>query len=272
MSHFARIAHLAPLALVALSACEGGSPLDGINLFSIQDDMQLGRDTKAEIEADPATYPVLDEGQYPEAYAHLNRMRDEILVSDELLYAKEFDWELYIIEDDETLNAFCAPGGYIYVYTGLMKYLEYEDELAGVLGHEMAHADQRHATEQLTQAYGVQTIASFLLGEDGGLVGQIATAVVGLSFSREDEAEADDYSVEYLCDTNYAADGAAGFFQKLLDQSGSGGYEIPEFLSTHPSSDNRVADIEAKAKALDCSTERNPDADYQALLDSLPGR
>lgn len=269
-----RTTRLAPLVVILLAGAtgcaEGQDPLDGVNLFTLEDDIQLGLETKAAIEADPENYPVLDENQYPEAYAELYRMRDELLVSDDFEYAKKFDWELYIIEDDATLNAFCAPGGYIYIYTGLMKFLDHEDELAGVLGHEMAHADQRHSTEQLTEAYGIQTIASFLLGEDGALAGQIASAVAGLSFSRADEAEADAYSVEYLCDTDYAADGAAGFFEQLLEESGSGGYEIPEFLSTHPSSESRVADIQAHAEALGCSTELNPSADYQALLDTLP--
>lgn len=261
---------LAPLLAAALTGCaEGEDPLDGLNLFTIQDDINLGIQTKEAIEADPETYPVLDEAQYPEAYAHLYRMRDELLVSNDFDNAKKFEWELFIIEDDETLNAFCAPGGYIYVYTGLMKFLDQEDELVGVLGHEMAHADQRHSTEQLTEAYGIQTVANLLLGEDGGLAGQIASAVAGLTFSRADEAEADSYSVQYLCDTDYAADGAAGFFEQLLDES-SGGYEIPEFLSTHPSSESRVADIEALAKELGCSTVPNPDADYQDVLNSLP--
>lgn len=256
----------APLALLTLAACEG-DPLDGLNLFSVEDDIQLGRDLKREIEADPDAYPLLDEGQYPDAYDHLYRIRDEILVSDDFTYADTFDWELYIIEDDETLNAFCAPGGYIYVYTGLMRFLDVEDELAGVLGHEMAHADQRHATEQLTEIYGISTLISLALGEDPGLIAQVAASLVSLQFSRTDESEADEYSVRYLCDTAYASDGAAGFFEKLLND---GGYEIPAFLSTHPSSETRVADIEALAESLGCNTENNPDADYQAVLDSLP--
>ena len=165
------------------------------------------------------------------------------------------------------LNAFCVPGGYIYVYTGLIDYLDEQDQLAGVLGHEMAHADQRHSTQQLTESYGIQTIASFLLGKQGGLVGEIASAVIGLNFSRADEAEADEYSVRYLCETDYAANGAAGFFEKLLAEGSD--TQIPEFLSTHPSSDTRVADINALADDLGCSIEPNPDVNYQDLKDAL---
>ena len=152
----------------------------------------------------------------------------------------------------------------MYVYTGLIEFLEQEDELAGVLGHEIAHAAQRHSTEQLTKAYGLTTLVELVLGKDPGLLVEIAEGLAGLSFSRVDEAEADEYSVIYLCETYYAADGAAGFFEKLE------GVEIPEFISTHPSSDSRVEDIRAEAAARGCSTEPYPDGDYAGLLDSLP--
>ena len=235
-----------------------------INLFTLEDDMQLGQDLRDEIASDPATYPVLDSNEYPDAYAYLYDIRDTILASGEVNYVDDFAWELYIIEDDETLNAFCAPGGYIYVYTGLIKFLEFEDELAGVLGHEIAHADLRHSTEQLTKAYGIGVLLDILFEGDPGLLSEIAAGLIGLSFSRDDESEADDASVDYLCNTAYAADGAAGFFEKLE------GFEIPEFLSTHPSSETRVEDIRSYALDNGCSVENNPNANYQALLDSLP--
>ena len=135
-----------------LISCNG----DGsgkINLYTIEDDIELGRQLRAEIASDPVTYPVLSQTMYPEAYAHLYEIRDSILASGAVYYADDFEWELQIIHDDETLNAFCAPGGYIYVYTGLIKFLAHEDNLAGVIGHEIAHADLRHSTQQLTQAF-----------------------------------------------------------------------------------------------------------------------
>jgi predicted Zn-dependent protease len=254
---------LAPL----LGACEGQS-LPDVNLFTIEDDIALGQQLDAEIMSDPATYPVLDEAANAEAYAHIHDIRDEILASGQLTYTDEFTWDLKIIQDDATLNAFAAPGGFMYVYTGLIRFLEVEDHLAGVIGHEMAHADERHTTDQLTQAYGVSLLLGVILGEDPGLVGDIAAALVSLEFSREDEAQADERSVEYLCETRYAANGAAGFFEKLLELEG--GFQIPEFLSTHPSSETRVADINALAATLGCSTEPWAGADYQALIDALP--
>jgi predicted Zn-dependent protease len=197
-------------------------------------------------------------------------MRDEILASGQVDHAEDFEWATHIIDDDSVLNAFAAPGGYIYVYTGLIHYLDVEDHFVGVLGHEIAHAAQRHSTDQLTQQYGIATLISIVLGEGAAAdIASIAAGLASLSFSRTDEAESDEYSVIYLCETDYAANGAAGFFEKLLAEA-TGSIEIPEFLSTHPSSDTRVADIDAKAEELGCSTELNPGADWAGFLASLP--
>ena len=252
------------LPMLLLLSCSDDKSGPKINLYTVQDDIDLGNQLKEEILADPITYPILSASDYPEAYDKLYDIRDSILASGEVRYVEEFEWELFIIEDDEVLNAFCAPGGYIYVYTGLIKFLEYEDELAGVMGHEIAHADLRHSTQQLTQAFGLGVLLAILVDGDPGLLTEIAASLVNLSFSRSDESEADESSVEYLCGTDYAADGTAGFFEKLE------GFEVPEFISSHPSSDTRVEDITEYATQLGCELTLNPDADYQSLIDSLP--
>jgi len=257
-----------PLAIVALAGCDDGT-LPSPNLFSLEDDIALGQQLADEIAADPATYPVLDESTYADAYDIIWGIRDEILDSGEVVHADDFEWQLKIIDDDETLNAFAAPGGFMYVYTGLIRYLEVEDHLAGVIGHEMAHADRRHTTDQLTKQYGLSTLLGLVLGEDAALLGEIAGSLVLLEFSREDEADADAWSVTYLCETRYAADGAAGFFEQLLNED-TPLPEIPVFLSTHPSSESRVEDIQALAEAKGCSTDLWAGADYQALIDALP--
>ena len=251
-------------AILSLGCSSDSKILDGVNIFTIDDDKELGMQLRDEISSRPEDFPLLDPGLYPEAYEHIYRIRDEILATGEVRHADDFDWETYIIHDDDTLNAFCAPGGYIYVYTGLIKFLEYEDELAGVMGHEISHADQRHSTEQLTAAYGLSTIIGLIFGEDPGLLTEIAAGLMRLSFSRADESEADADSVHQLCVTDYNAAGAAGFFEKLE------GAAVPEFLSTHPSSDSRVEDIKGLASQLGCNTDNDPNADYQAIIDSQP--
>jgi len=243
--------------------------IGNVNIFPISQDKELGLQVKNEIASNPAEYKILDRTKYAEAYKHLDRMMSTILNSGQVKYKAEFAWESYIIQDDAVLNAFCTPGGYIYVYTGLIKYLENESDLAGVLGHEIAHADRRHSTAQLTKLYGVEILSAIALGENSGTtVAQIAKSLVSLKFSRSHETDADENSVKYLCPTAYKADGAASFFQKLIDNQQAGG--TPAFLSTHPSPANRVADITKTKTEMGCKGTSTNITEYQKFKKSLP--
>jgi len=216
------------------------------NVFSAAQDVDMGKKYAAEIANDPKTFPLLNEQDYPEAYAVVRNIVHTITQSSHLYYADEFAWEVHIINNDSILNAFCTPGGYIYVYTGLIKYLDSEDQLAGVIGHEIAHADLRHSTEQMTKQYGVGLAVELIFGSS--TASSIAGSLVNLSFSRTDETEADMQSVLYLYDTDYDPRGVARFFEKL--ESGGQSSGPLQFLSTHPNPENRVEKIFAKWKEL----------------------
>lgn len=233
--------------------------LDNANLFTYQDDIKLGQQVKTEIESDPVKFPIIDENSNKELYNYVKGLRDLILNTNQLKYKDKFAWEVKIIKDDKTLNAFATPGGYIYIYSGLMKYLDSEDELLGVLAHEMAHADLRHSTKQLSKNMAVGFLLNAALG-DKQAVEQVVSALIGIQFTRDDESEADNSSVKYLCPTPYNAAGAAGFFKKMLNNP-----VPPEFLSTHPSPKNRVKDIEDLKTKSSCSgTKTNADK-YSAI-------
>ncbi len=223
----------------------------GFNIFSVEDDKSLGLQVKQDISGNPGEFPILDPNTNQAAYNYLYEIRNDILNSGSVRYKDEFAWEVYIVKRDDIQNAFCTPGGYIYVYTGLIKYLDNKSSLAGVMGHEIAHADKRHSTEQLTKIYGIQTLLDIVLGNNQGLISEVATQLVALSFSRANEKEADDASVDYLCNIKYKSDGAANFFEKLV---ASGAGSPPEFLSTHPDPDNRVVNIQAYAQSKGCTT------------------
>ncbi|MGB1037705.1 MAG: M48 family metalloprotease [Bacteroidia bacterium] len=255
------------LATLTFSACKDKAGGGGINFFSLEDDKAFGAQVAAEIEADPISYPILDSAIYPEAYAYMYAVRDSILESGNVVHKDDFDWKLKIIHDDSTLNAFCTPGGYIFVYTGLIKFLEAEYEFAGVMGHEIAHADERHSTAALTQQYGIDVLLSVLLGENKGALSQIAQGLVSLKYSRGNETESDMRSVEYLYPTAYDARGAAKFFEKMLELGGS---TVPEFLSTHPSPDDRVEAINAHWENLGGKTGFEFSSRYKQFQNSLP--
>ena len=267
------IKRIALVMAVALSftACKKDDNKETVLLFSPEQDKQLGAQLKAEIFANPDEYPVLDEAQYPFAYEYIRGLKDSILNTGKIGYKDEFAWEVYIIQDDSVLNAFASPGGYIFFYTGLIKYLDNEDDLMGVMGHEIAHADRRHSVKQMQRQYGISLLLNIVLGKEPGQLSQILAGVAGntagLAFSRDAESEADAYSVEYLSQTPYRCDGAKTFFEKL---SAAGGSTVPKFLSTHPPAADRVVEIENKAIELGCDTTYYSPSSYQTFKNSLP--
>ncbi len=246
----------------AIYGCDKNKKL---NVFSIQDDKNLGKQLRDQILSNPQEYPVLNPATHVQAYAYMNNMVQKILNSGNITHRNEFDWEVYIIDQD-VLNAFVAPGGYMFFYTGLIKYLESEDQLAGVMGHEIAHADRRHSTNRLTKAYGLDVLFGIILGNES-LIKDVAASLIFLSYSRSDEREADDFGVKYLCPTDYKADGSARFFEKILEDFGSSG---PQFLSTHPNPENRVNNIRQRAQNLGCQGTSTFDAEYAAFKSLLP--
>ncbi|PHR27982.1 MAG: peptidase M48 [Fluviicola sp.] len=257
------------LLVVIISACglfNEKNKGKGLNLFTVQQDVELGADVAAEIDADTQTYPLLDSVQYKEVYDYVYAVRDKILNTGEVDYKDEFRWRLRIIHDDSTLNAFCTPGGYIYIYTGILKFLDSEDEFAGVLGHEIAHADLRHSTRQMTKQFGLQILLDVLAGDRAALK-QVTAGLIGLKFSRKHESEADARSVKYLCPTDYNAAGGAGFFQKIEDMGGS---STPEFMSTHPNPADRIEHFENEKITNGCQGTQTYQTEYAAMVARLP--
>ncbi len=257
------------ITITGINSCKDDEGNTTINLFTVQDDIEFGQQFQQEIAANPQEYPVLNPTQYPEAYQHLYRIRDSIMNTGDVAYDDVFVWDVYIIHNDETLNAFAVPGGYMYFYTGLIKYLDNEAQFAGVLAHETAHVAKRHTTNQLTKAYGLSILLSIVLGDNPGMIAEIAAGLAAglttLAFSRDHEYQADEYAVRYLYNTSYDARGIAGFFEKMEDAPG-----IPEFMSTHPSPENRIEEIYAKWEELGGKTGNTYEENYQQFKNSLP--
>jgi predicted Zn-dependent protease len=261
------------IALAGLGACSDDDGLFNEPLFiGIQQQKELGRQFDSTIVASPAEYPILSETEYPEANAYIQGIYDEILKSDAIDHRDAFDWKIRIIDNDSVLNAFATPGGYAYVYTGLIKYLDQEDDLAGVLGHEIAHAAEEHSARNMERAYTFSTLLSIITGGDDGnnigrIVADLAAGAEQLRYGRGLETEADEKSVEYLADTKYNCAGARSFFQKL---EAEGGPRQPEFLSTHPNPGNRVENITQTAEGIGCSTAPLNPASYEDFKRMLP--
>lgn len=166
-------------------------------------------------------------------------------------HLKDFQWEFNLIDDPNTVNAWCMPGGKVAFYTGIMPICKDEDGVAVVMGHEVAHAIANHGGERMS----TQMVAQYGLNTLGALMGQNPTAgkelllqAVGagagvgmLKFSREHESEADRMGLIFMAMAGYDPNTAPKFWERMSTLSG--GASTPEFLSTHPSHDTRIKDL-----------------------------
>ena len=161
--------------------------------------------------------------------------------------AATWKWEVNVISSKE-VNAWCMPGGKMAVYTGLIEQLNVTDEeLAAVMGHEIAHALREHGRERASQQMAQQTIigigAAILgIGDVGaGLANVVADVTVGLPYARNFEREADRIGVELAARAGYDPRAAISLWKKMIKVGGGGG---PTFLSTHPAPEDRINDLE----------------------------
>ena len=162
--------------------------------------------------------------------------------------AAQWNWDVNLIKSDE-MNANCGPGGKILVYSGLIDNLKLtDDELAAVMGHEIAHALREHGREAMSKAYGIQMAkqgagAIFGLGQDSlALADTVANYGMTLPNSRSNENEADLIGLELAARAGYNPNAAITLWNKMAKASEGA---PPEFMSTHPASDSRIASLQA---------------------------
>jgi predicted Zn-dependent protease len=161
--------------------------------------------------------------------------------------ATGWNWEVNV-QTSEDVNAYCMPGGKIMVYTGLIDTVQPTDaELAAVIGHEIAHALREHSRERLSRAYAEQMVLAGVAVATGAeqttmqLASQISAVTFTLPHSREQEAEADRIGLELMARAGYDPNASVTLWQKMSKAGGGG---PPEFLSTHPSGESRIRDLE----------------------------
>ena len=247
----------------------------GLNLFSDADDVKLGQQMAQEIRKNPKEYPVLQ--NRPDVNEYVKTVGTKILSSPAITKRGIYHYQFEIIHDDKTINAFATPGGYVYVYTGLLKFVDNEATLAGVLGHEIAHAERRHATKRLTKYYGVELILGIALGENPSqiqsIVANMFTNLAFLKNSRDDEAEADEYSIRYLRSTPYYPGAIKYFFEKIGNEGKSSGSGFERLLSTHPLPKDRIEHVDdlLKDPGIPQPSESNVfEKRYQNFRTTLP--
>lgn len=235
---------------VVLTACDGDTVSDYLDIYPISDELALGMQLDSQIMANTQEYPIL---QNATANAYVRAIMDEILSSPKIKYLTQFNgYSIKIVNRDDIVNAFATPGGFIYVYSGLLKFVESKAELAAVLAHEIAHCERRHSTKAMTKQYGISLLTQLVLGSDPSAWESIAANLFtngGMLYnSRENEYEADEYSFKYLQSTKYYAGAMIYFFNRCSSQSASKPSVFEQLLSTHPQDADRIAAVEKLIK------------------------
>jgi len=219
----------------------------GFNLFSKQQDVQLGQESAAQVRKQMTVI------QDPVLTDYVNRVGKRLTSSQE---AQESGFPFtFEVVADPSINAFALPGGPMFINTGLLRAVDNEAQLAGVMGHEMSHVILRHGTNQASKAKFIELPAVFAaqIAGNGTLVGQLTQMGIGLGansvllkFSRTAESQADLMGSHLMSEGGYDPMEMARFFNKLNAQGSHG----LQFMSDHPNPDNRERAIKDEAAAL----------------------
>jgi predicted Zn-dependent protease len=215
--------------------------------ITIKEEEEMSRKMMAMI------YQHLDVIDDPVIVPYVNEIGQRILAS---LPQQPFKYQFHVINDD-IYNAFATPAGHIFVYTGLLNAMQEEEELAGIMGHEIAHVYCRHISQKIERSKKISmaTLAGVAAGVLMGLggAGEAAGAVTmgsmaagqtaELAYSRENEMQADQLGVEFLAKAKYNAGGLLEILKKIRSKSWFGSDQVPTYLMTHPAVEDRIAFI-----------------------------
>ena len=227
-----------------LSLCLLALALSACGTLSVQEEKQMGAQAQAQLRKqltfvrDPVTVNYVR--KFGESLAKAAR-------------PSPFEFRFYVVED-ETLNAFAIPGGAMYVNTGLILAVENSAELAGVLAHEMGHVTARHVAQMANRSRNTGFVANIFyfliailtgnpyLANAGGLAGSVAGSAYMNTYTRDAEREADALAVETMVHAGWNPEGMVTMFETLKKESG--GFNGPQFLSSHPATDERIENVQ----------------------------
>ncbi|MBI3665667.1 MAG: M48 family metalloprotease [Acidobacteria bacterium] len=240
---------LSLLGGAALQAAREIKP--GFNLFSREQDVQLGREAQQQVEKQ-----VRVAHDQPELENYISKLG---LKLSKLSTAPDFPYNFHLVAD-KNVNAFALPGGPLYVHTATIAAAGNEAQLAGVMAHEISHVALRHSTHQASRAYAFQiplALAGIALGSSGSLLAQMAELGISfgvnsmfLKYSRDAEREADLLGAQTMARAGYDPVEMARFFEKLEQQQQKSGGQPVQFFSDHPNPGNRVQYVEEEVKSL----------------------
>ncbi len=243
------------------------------NKYSIQDDIKVGRQAATQVEQQ---MPILNDAEATRYLQDVGRRLVNAIPSQ--FQHSEFQYQFKLVNASD-INAFALPGGYMYVNRGMIEAAKNEGEMAGVMAHELSHVALRHGTAQATKAQnptaqlpalGGAILGAIFGGTIGGIAqtaGQLGSAAILTSYSREYETQADTLGAQIMARAGYDPHDLANMFKTIEQQSG--GSRSPEFLSSHPNPENRYENINREAQLLRVNNPIQNTAQFERIQSKL---
>ena len=233
------------------SAHAQGIDFSGFNLVSVEDEINMGKELAPEVERE---HPLYRDNQ---VQRYIRDLCSKLAKSAQ--NKAGIPLSAKVVKDDE-VNAFTIPGGNIYVNSGLIRRLDSEAELAGVIAHEMGHAVNRDGTKQLTRMYGMSFLLSLVLGQDAPqwqqIVGDLFSTAGLLAYGRGAEYEADKAAVRISRAAGYDPNEYLKFLNKLRAMEESQPNLLTDLFSTHPDTNSRIGIVQGEIAAMAPATKK----------------
>ncbi len=254
------------ILILLVLAVFGAAGCPDFNILSTEEEVAIGQKIAAEVEKKQKIYAD------PAVQQYVREIEGRIAaVSDR----RDVTYRIKVLDDPKQVNAFAGPGGFMYVYTGLLRAASNEAELAGVLAHETGHVVARHSAKALSNMLLLNQIAQLALGGDPGLAGQLASQLIGgagmARMSRQAEHQADQLAVVYMKRAGYDPRAMITFFEKLNRMKRTNPGAIGKLFATHPPTQDRIAQVRALIAQVGPGGRLGADV-YRRRLGQLAGR
>ncbi len=246
-----------------LTACRDEAPTIGsisLDEYTPEHNLQIGNalDDEAKL-----IYPTLSAAEAPEATAYLQDMLDIVVTTSPFTSRTVYDWQISIIDDNSQTTSFALPNGHLYIYSGLLKYLESESQLISLLAHELAYVEKGMSTALLESKFSSKELGDIILGNGQADTRKMAEVFPTSAYEKEDVQTADEFSVEVLCPFVYEPRGIV----KIIEKSQQFPDETLEWLEMRPAEDNEERIDRINLMADECGLDGVKNAEeYRAFL------
>lgn len=257
--------HYLLLAILVLASACNKNEVPDTSKFSIEDTINLGENIGTAL-AGNENIELLDPKRYPEIFQFVDITLAEILQTNEITYTEEYAWDVNIIHDDSSANAFIFPGGNMYITTGLLRnHIATKSELFSVIAHEMVYADNGFVMTALQNEYSPSSLLDISLGNNQDAAGDLSEYLMTTPYNNESIQDADKKTCRIICASDYLAESFSVFLNNLFQQTTNIGW-----TTLHPDNGFRITNVNSTLEQLSCTGTDEQKSEYESFISKLP--